>query len=320
MKTFTSTFLGALAVSLLTSVGWAQNFNNDGGAARQQQNLGRATNALPQAVGGANRQPDRFDRTPLDRRLGNLRQGVGGPNRRFEAPPQTNQPEDLAQQQGQDQQGTGGQQQGQDGGFGGLGGFVGGGGGMGPVATVQSARMHAAAEVVRSAGEYNRNTGAAQVYHQKAREQAIDNNYSSVINYFKIRSANRELRNAERGPVPTQEDVYRYSQSRVPERLSDAQLNRQIGDIQWPALLMRPEFASHRARLAELFYNRTYYNSGMASPSYTEIKAETERMMSTLEDLVYESDPTSYLGAKKFITGLAYEARFVATADGLASS
>ena len=318
MKTLTSTFLGVLGVSLLSSVSWAQN-NNDGGAAVQQRNLGRAMNALPQSVGGANRQPDRFDRTPLDRRLGNLANTVGGRDRQFTAPPQTNQPEDFGQgQQGQDQQGSGGQDQG--GGFGGIGGFVGGGGGSGPISTVQSSNTYAAAEMIRSAGEYNRNTGAAQVYHQKAREQAIDNNYSSVINYFKIRSANRELRNAERGPVPTQEDMYRYSQARVPDRLSDAQLNRQIGDIQWPALLMRPEFASHRARLGELFYNRTYYNSGMASPSYTEIKAETERMMSTLEGLVYESDPTAYLGAKKFITGLAYEARFVATADGLASS
>jgi hypothetical protein len=199
-------------------------------------------------------------------------------------------------------------------GFGG-GGYASGGGGFG---TAAAAAGFAEAEVIRSQGEFNRNTAQAEVSHEQARELNIDNRYRSVSAYFDIREKNREMRNRERGLPATEEDLIRYNQSRIPDRLSAADLDRQIGEIHWPALLMRPEFDEHRARLSELFYDRGYYNSGLASSNYVEVKAEAERMLNTLQTLVYEVDPQAYLHAKKFVVGLSYEARFVASAGDLA--
>jgi hypothetical protein len=200
--------------------------------------------------------------------------------------------------------------------------FAGGGGSYygssGPV-TAAEGLIRADGEFVRSVGEYNQATATAGVLTEKAEEQSIQNRYDAVDNYFDVRRLNRQQRNAERGPTPTQEDVLRYSQDRLPQRLPLASLDRNSGAITWPAVLRRPEFDEHRARLEQVFQGRSYYNSGAASQSYLEIKEEADRMLLTLQDRVYEMDPFAYVQAKKFITGLSFEGRFVAGNDSLAS-
>jgi hypothetical protein len=191
---------------------------------------------------------------------------------------------------------------------GGGGGYYGGSGAV----TIEQGRGLAAAEVIRSAGEFNRNTAAAEVLHEQAREQAIDNRYSAVKTYFDVRQLNRQERNDARGRMPTQEDLLRYSQDRLPERLPLASLDRDTGAIRWPAVLKAPEFDEHRARLEQVFQGRSYYNSGLASQSYLEIKEEAGRMLLTLQDRVREIEPVAYVHAKNFITSLGYEGRFLA--------
>lgn len=178
--------------------------------------------------------------------------------------------------------------------------------------TFEQARGMAAADMMRSAGSYNRDTAAAEVLDQQAKGMAVDNYADGVKTYFDIRQLNRRERNAERGPVPTQEDALRYSQSRLPARLPLTALDRNSGVINWPAALMAPEFDNHRARLEQIFQGRSYYNSGVASQSYLEIREETDRMLVTLQDRVAEMDPTAYIQAKKFVVGLGYEGRFLA--------
>jgi hypothetical protein len=300
---------------------------------RQHTALNAATNTLRQGAGGSNRAPDRFDRTLLDRRLGQLQNTVGGSGRNFQQPPATNQPQDFA---------GGGQAGGQGGGQGG--GFAGGAGGsqFGGIdpnlaglagssyasggysgngyGTLPTGQLFGTAELMRGIGEANRSTATAHVLNEKAKEQGIQNWYERVSTYFKAREANREFRRREQLPISSQEDRIRYSQARLPKRLSDSELNRDIGDIRWPAVLMAPEFAEHRERLEELFYNRSYYNSGLASGNYSEVKAETERMLATLQNFVEVTEPQAYLNARNFIQGLSYEARFVAGPEGLARS
>jgi hypothetical protein len=191
-------------------------------------------------------------------------------------------------------------------------------GGGGGVVTAEQGRLVGIADGLRGLGEFNRNTAAANVLQQQANGLAIDNRYDAVQTYFQVRQLNRQQRALERGPTPTQEDLLRYSQSRVPERLTVAALDRDTGAIHWPAVLTGPEFADHRARLEQIFQGRSYYNSGVASESYLEIQDETARMLATLQDLVRAMDPAAYVQAKKFIVGLGFEGRFLAGHDRVA--
>ena len=184
------------------------------------------------------------------------------------------------------------------------------GGGGGVVTAAQGAAM-GIADGIRSIGEANKNTAAGEVLHERARSQEITNDYQGVQTYFQVRQLNRQQRAFERGPMPTQDDLIRYSQSRLPERLSLAALDRHSGAIHWPAVLMRPEFDDNRAELDQIFQGRSIYNSGLGSESYVEIQDAANRMLATLQDLVRDIDPTVYVQARKFITGLGYEGRFV---------
>jgi hypothetical protein len=184
-------------------------------------------------------------------------------------------------------------------------GFVGGGG-------ISGGGYGGYTGIVREAGEYNYNTAAAEVLHETAREKAIMNNREIIENYFEVRQLNRQERIAERGRPVTQEDAIRYSQLGLPERLPLTALDRHTGVIHWPAALMRPEFDDHRARLEQIFEARSYSNSGMGSPSFVEIKQESERMLATLQQQVELMDPAVYVHARKFITGLGFEGRFLA--------
>lgn len=317
MKTLIRMWTGLAALALMAPLGVAeQNMPGPVAGTPPAVNNNAAGHARAQAIGSTAPQAaragetfhgnPRFDRTVLGRGNGN-NNGLGQQGRRIDdgglvptGPSNEPQPEP-----------------GFDNGFGGSGGYASGSGGFG---TASAATGFAEAEVIRSQGEFNRNTAQAEVSHEHARELNIDNRYRGVSNYFDIREKNREMRNRERGVPPTEEDLIRYNQSRIPDRLSAADLDRQIGEIHWPALLMRSEFDEHRARLGELFYNRGYYNSGLASSNYVQIKAESDRMLATLQSLVYEVDPQAYLHAKKFVVGLSYEARFVATAGDLSAS
>jgi len=180
----------------------------------------------------------------------------------------------------------------------------------GGVVSFEQSRYVGAADMIRSFGSYQRDVAAGEVLHENARDHAIDNQAKAIKTYFAVRELNRSLRNAERGPQPTQEDLIRYSASRVPQRLTVAEMDRQLGTINWPTALMRPEFDEHRARMEQIFQARTYYSSGVASPSFVEAKEETDRMLSTLQDLVRDIDPTAYVQSRKFVQSLGYEARF----------
>lgn len=185
-------------------------------------------------------------------------------------------------------------------------------GGGGGVISIEQGRLMGIADGLRGLGQFNKDTATANVLTQDAHKKAIDNRHQQVKDYFEIKQLNRDYQNASRGPQPTHEDVLRYSQSALPERLSAMALDRDSGVIHWPAALMRPEFSEHRARLEQIFQGRSYYNSGVASESYLEIQDETARMLATLQDFVRETEPTAYVQARKFIAGLGYEGRFPA--------
>jgi hypothetical protein len=315
MKTSVYSVLGATACYFSASLVLAQQQNVPGPVAGTPPavNQNAAGHARAQAIGstapqaaraGQTFQGDRrFDRTVLGRN--NLNQNgqfdqngrrVDSQGRPIEAPPN-----DGTQPDGSF-----------DPGFSGGASYVSVGGGP---ATAYGAAVIADAEVIRSMGEFNRSSAQAMIHQEKAREMNIDNRSRAVSAYFSAREINREMRSNERGPVASAADLIRYNKQRTPERLSSAELDRQIGEIHWPAVLLRSEFDDHRGRLAELFADRGYYNSGLASTNYVSVKDEADRMLDTLQSLVYDIEPQSYVQAKKFISSLSYEARFVATAD-----
>ncbi len=101
-----------------------------------------------------------------------------------------------------------------------------------------------------------------------------------------------------------------------PKRLTTFEYNPLTGAISWQLVFQEyRQFAADRARIDALFAQRTPDNSGALSRNCVEVRKVTERMKATLRAMQRQLDPTTYVAAKTFLTGLAYEARFPVQAD-----
>ncbi|MEX2118703.1 MAG: hypothetical protein WD847_03760 [Pirellulales bacterium] len=176
------------------------------------------------------------------------------------------------------------------------------------------------ADVYRSRGLYNLYTSEAAVNFEEARSRRIDNHQKKVETYFALRDLNASYRASQRRPAATPEMVSQWNDSRRPQRLAPEQLEPSLGGIQWPHALTDEAFAASRAALEELYAGRTPSNSGLGSPSASEIKKAARRLQTELNANVKTLSTDEFIQAKKFIDSLAYEARFPVVTEGLASN
>lgn len=97
----------------------------------------------------------------------------------------------------------------------------------------------------------------------------------------------------------------------APKRLSPSEFDAATGSVCWQLFFQEHhQFAADRARIDTLFTQRTPYNSGASSRNCVEVRKAIERMKVTLRAMQRRLDPATYVAAKKFLTSLAYEARF----------
>jgi hypothetical protein len=168
------------------------------------------------------------------------------------------------------------------------------------------------AEVIRAAGEFNYTTSLALINIEEARSRYIDNRAKWTETYFAMRKTNQGYREAERGYRPTQEVLNRISQEASPDRLTPSQLDPSLRTIFWPALLSGGDFDSLRTQLDQLFSVQRPNNSGLGTENFREIAALTAEMQTLLDSKLNQLHPDEYLAARRFISSLAYEARFPA--------
>jgi hypothetical protein len=182
--------------------------------------------------------------------------------------------------------------------------------------TVAEGALRGEADLIRGIGEFNYNTAAAALIGQDARSKAIDNDYKAVETWFKKKELNRHYVNAAKPPRASTETLARISKERAPDRLGSHQLDETLGAIYWPALLEADTFAVCRVRMETLFEQRSEGSSGLGSRNYRDIQLIANEMRSILKGLLNTVDSSEYMVAKKFIDGLAFEARFPVQAGG----
>lgn len=176
--------------------------------------------------------------------------------------------------------------------------------------TVEEGAARGMADVIRSTGAANLMNSEAAKNIEDARKKYIENRLQATQTYFEMKQINKQARwgNQKR---PTQADLIRYSQARLPDRLNHLQLDPLSGTLTWPMLLRLKELEPHRKRMQELFELRA--KEGFVGPDeYVEIQ-NIVKAMSDVTKSVAKNFPTSAtIDARKFLEGLAYEARFQA--------
>lgn len=171
------------------------------------------------------------------------------------------------------------------------------------------------ADVIRSAGAANLMNSQAAINYEAARKANIENRMQWTNAYFEMKKVNQEYRQAQRRPVPTQEQLIRLSKQQMPNRLAPNQLDPVTGELEWPVLLKAEPFAEHRAELEKIFAERAK-NGYLTPEQYLRVRELTSSMTTELQSLVRQNPsryPTSAsIDARKFVESLALEANLQA--------
>jgi hypothetical protein len=202
--------------------------------------------------------------------------------------------------------------------FGGYGGGYGGYGGgwgwgsWGAGSTAAGSFLAGSAMQTAAAGEAILYTSIAAKNYEDAYQHWIENQKLRETTYFDMRRMNASYRAENHGPVATPEQLASFSKSRLPERMGPDQLDPEHGQIKWPQVLMRDEFAPERAALEYLFAERATrpYSTGIGTQNYREVRRVTDDMHDLLRSLLDLITPDEFIAGNKFVNSVAYEARF----------
>jgi hypothetical protein len=189
-----------------------------------------------------------------------------------------------------------------------------GGGSYAPfyASTAVGSNLLGAAALTSAAGQATLDASMAAVNAQNAYQHWIENQKLREQTYFDMRRMNASYRAESRSKPATPEQLISFSKARLPDRLTPDQLDQERGQIKWPQVLMREDFAPMRAALEYLFAERAAhpYSTGLGTDNYREIRGVTDDLHDVLRNLLNDFSPDEFIAGNKFVNSLAYEARF----------
>ena len=167
------------------------------------------------------------------------------------------------------------------------------------------------ADVVRSAGAANLMNSEAAINMQEAQKKNIENHLQYTQTYFQMKSINKQYRDAQRQPPPTQQQAIRMSKSRLPDRLSTNKIDPLTGQLEWPLGLRMDSLKAGRERLDYLYAERA--DKGfLTAEQYIEVRQLTSAMLEELRKYSQQLGGNASIEARKFLESLEYEAGFQA--------
>lgn len=179
--------------------------------------------------------------------------------------------------------------------------------------TVGESYARGVSDMVVAAGQANLLNSEAAINVETARSAYLDNRLKATDTYFEMRRRNREYREAERGPRPTSEQLFRLANERVPTKLSVSELDPLTGAVAWPLLLQRPEFDAHRATLEKAFGEWAAADGNLSGENYLKIQQAGREMLNLLRANVrqYTDDlgvtTATITAARSFLQSLLHQ-------------
>lgn len=165
------------------------------------------------------------------------------------------------------------------------------------------------ADLNRSIGDNRYMTSLAAINAQEAWSRAIDNKQKAVETYFQIKQINRAAREAARPQPLTYTQYAKLAKQEAPERLSDADYNRVMGRLSWPAVLAGDDFAAERAGVDQAFVGRKAQDVGVSTNFHRDVRELTAVMHAKLRERMGTMSDMEYIAARKFLSSVAFESQ-----------
>ena len=173
--------------------------------------------------------------------------------------------------------------------------------------TVGESYARGASDMMRSAGAANlMNSEAAQNY-EAARSDYLDNRMKATDTYFQMRSKNRAYREAERGPRPTSEQLFRIAKEKAPNRLSPSELDPISGAVHWPLVLRDARFNATKSRLEAMLKYWAEHNQQLTLDQFEQLDAQIDQLTEELKEVVAQAPANAYAEGRRFLQSLSYE-------------
>ena len=169
-----------------------------------------------------------------------------------------------------------------------------------------------AADIIRSAGQYNVRTSEAAKNWTEVQSRLYENRVKAAQSFVEMKNIQEAYRQSRRKPRPTSEQLIRMAKMEVPKPLSASELDPVTGKISWPLELTADEYAPVRSRVEALFAERAAVNGKINLNQYKAIINDLEEMKTLLVDRLKRKEvlPEDYTKAIKFIKQLRQQLRY----------
>lgn len=169
-----------------------------------------------------------------------------------------------------------------------------------------------AADVIRSAGQYNVQTSQAAKNWTDVESRMYENRVKAAQSFVEMKNIQEAYRKSRQRPRPTTEQLLRMAKMEVAKPLSASELDPVTGKIAWPLELTADDYAPVRTRLDALFAERASLNGKINLNQYNAILAELDEMKTILQDRLKKRKvlPEDWTGANRFLKQLRQQLRY----------
>jgi hypothetical protein len=174
--------------------------------------------------------------------------------------------------------------------------------------TAMEGAQRGMADMLRARGQAEESRAKAMIDYEEARSKYIDNKAKwtkTKLERQRMAQAARQEHYAKKRA--TREKYLAAKRTSTTTRLSPSQLDPTSGKVYWPDALKDDKYAGQRNELDELFVLRAHIGT---TPDLSSRVHETARkMQSKLKGDIRKIPAHEYIAARKFLDGLAREAR-----------
>jgi hypothetical protein len=178
--------------------------------------------------------------------------------------------------------------------------------------------LHGMGDLARSIGQANYMISLAAINRQEAASRYLDNKEKYAETYFRMQQINRAAREAARSQPLSIEQYAKLARQLGPDRLSEADYNRVLGRLNWPAVLTGEQFAAERAALDKAFAGRTAHDVGVSTTFHSQVRTLAAKMQAKLQANKDTLSPMEIIAARNFLSSVAYESQQPLVVEGLA--
>jgi hypothetical protein len=186
--------------------------------------------------------------------------------------------------------------------------------------TYEEGVLRGLGDLARSIGQADYMSSLAGINRQETVSRWLDNKEKYAETYFRMQQINRAAREAARPQPLSTEQYAKLAKQLAPDRLSEADYNRALGRLNWPAVLSSEDFAAERAALDKAFAGRAATDVGVSTAFHGNVRKLTAEMQTKLQSKLGTMSPVEFIAAKNFLAGVSLESQQPVVAAGLASA